>query len=75
MSLKATVTKKTNTRPPRLLDRIYAKLNLEDQQTLRDLMADRDITGYTIADALTELGHPINYSTINLERRNSWEPM
>jgi len=75
VSLKQAVQKQLPKRPPRLLDRIYQKLDPADQQTLVDLMADREITGYVIADALSDLGHPINYSTINLERRLGWEPM
>lgn len=75
MSLKEAIHKNTTHRPPRLLDRIYSQLNTDDQATLVDLMHDPNITGYTIAGALTDLGHRINYSTINLERRNGWEPM
>lgn len=75
MSLAAAIKKHTRTRPPRLLDRIYAELSSEDQATLADLMADKSVSGYTIAGALNDLGHKVTFSTINNERRLGWEPM
>lgn len=75
MSLKQAVQKQLPKRPPRLLDRIYHALDPEDQTELVHLINNPNISGYTIADALTELGHPVGYSTINNERRRGWEPM
>lgn len=75
MNLAAAVKKHTKTRPPRLLDRIYAQLDPEDREVLVSLMRDETVSGYAIAGALRDLGHQIVHSTINLERRNGWEPM
>ena len=75
VSLKQAVQKQLPKRPPRLLDRIYHALDKEDQAELVHLINDPTISAYTIADALTELGHQVGYSTISNERRRGWEPM
>jgi len=75
VSLKQAVQKQLPKRPPRLLDRIHAQLDPEDQAELVHLINNPTISAYTIADALTELGHQVGYSTISNERRRGWEPM
>lgn len=75
MSLETAIKNRTYKRPPRLLDRIYQKLDPADQQTLVDLMADDTVSGYAIAGALNDLGHEIGYTSIKQARRDGWEPM
>lgn len=74
MSLETAIKNRTHKRPPRLLDRIYAQLEPEDQAALVAFMADDDVPSVVIAGALGDLGHTISASQLATDRRNGWEP-
>lgn len=73
MSLAAALANATkpNVRRTRL-DEIWDALDADDRAFLLDMLGNQGLSRWTVAETLTNAGHPIGQTTIGEARRSGW---